>query len=205
MIINLRGTNGSGKSTVARGLMALDTRTRVINLAPSGQKGFMTTYVQGYHIPKLDMVVVGLYKTDCGGCDGIKTQELVHESVKYAAKFTEHVFFEGVIVSTIFSSYLRLSKELRKEGKPFVWAYLDTPVELCLERVYKRNDGEELKLDKATHSEYVRFGKPMITTVERKINTIASTRNRASQAGELVFPIPHTNAVEAILELIKNG
>lgn len=195
MIINLRGTNGSGKSTVARGLMAHDPATKIVNLAPSGQKGLVETFVQGYHVPNLDLCVVGLYKTACGGCDGIKTQELIHESVKLAAGRYKHVFFEGVVVSTIFSSYLTLATHFKLHDKPFVWAYMDTPLQLCLDRVGDRNGGKQLKTSKA-------YGKEEVTTIEKKFKSIASTRAKAKASGELVLDIPHEAAVETILELL---
>jgi thymidylate kinase len=183
MIVNLRGTNGSGKSTVARGLIMVDPEARIVYLAEYKTEAGAERWVPGYHVPKLDLVVVGPYRTDCGGCDAIKTQALVKEAVRKAASLTTHVLFEGVIVSTLFSGYLELSKGLVADGRtPLAWCYLDTPVEECLRRIQVRNGGKPIKED----------------LVRQKVRAIEGTRRKAQEAGEEVRMVNHQRALEEV-------
>ena len=188
-IVNLRGTNGSGKSTVARALLSWGPHTG-IDLAPYTTPKGAPRVVKGYHVLEHDLIVVGPYTTDCGGCDAIKTQALVKQSIKIAASQARHVFFEGVIVSTLFSGYLELAQQLRTEGlsragRDFIWAYLDTPLNECLARIQKRNGGKPIKE----------------ALVADKVKAIRSTIEKAIAAGEQAVSIDHTNAVEKVKEL----
>lgn len=192
MILNLRGTNGSGKSTVA---LALLNEYRADK--PSLPLAMYTTpkgaerYVEGYHIKKLDLIIVGAYKTACGGCDGIKTQDLICSAVRAAFSDANNVFFEGVIVSTLFSRYHALARELGSKSPQgrFCWAYLDTPLETCLTRIQARNGGKEIKEN----------------LVASKVRAIASTRAKAEAAGEWVETIDHQDAIRAVKRLLKKG
>ena len=51
-----------------------------------------------------------------------------------------HVIFEGLLISHLFSRYAMLDRELFAQGIPFVWAFLDTPLEICLDRVRARRE-----------------------------------------------------------------
>lgn len=173
VIINLRGTNGSGKSTVARAFPG-----EGVTLAPFSTPKGKLRHVVGNYSKEFDLIVVGPYRTECGGCDAIGTQDQVCESVASAAGLAEHVLFEGVIVSTLFERYRKLS--LRLGG--MVWAYLDTPVELCLARIAARNGGKPIKEE----------------LVRDKVRSIESTRRKALAAGERVEIVDHTRAIEVV-------
>lgn len=184
MIINLRGTNGSGKSTVI--FQLLDGRTvEVVDLAHYKSKAGKDRHVEGYHCAELELIVVGRYATACGGCDGIPTQDLICEAVRKASTLAQNVLFEGVIVSTLFSRYSELAKELG--NKRFLFAYMDTPLETCLSRIQKRNGGKPIKED----------------LVASKVRAILSTREKALAAGHTVVDVPHKDATKAILNLIR--
>lgn len=184
-IINLRGTNGSGKSTVAFKLIAegsIDERLAEYQTPKGAQR-----FVMGYRVPSLNLIVVGKYETVCGGCDGIHTQDLIKEAVINAAGVAKNVLFEGVIVSTLFSGYLELSRKLSAEiGQGLTWAYLDTPLEVCLARIYKRNGGKPIKEE----------------LVEAKIRSIEATARKASEAGEIVKTIRHKRAMADVMALL---
>lgn len=188
MIINLRGANGSGKSTVAYDLMAGGRSP--VDLAEYITRGEKEKRVEGYGTPD-GVVCVGKYLTDCGGCDSIRTQDLICDSVLRAAVLpgSEHVLFEGVIVSTIFSRYLWLDKKFEEMGHKFVWAFLDTPVEVCLERIYKRNGGKEIK-EQLVHD---------------KIKSIKATRHKAKAIDRCVVDIDHTRATDHVRDILSGG
>src|SRR5262245_515887 len=95
MLINLRGTSGSGKSTVVRNLLA--------------QCGCKPIYgVLGPRLPEAyqlmlpqPIYVLGPYQTPCGGCDAVQPCDLVHKLIKQYAQWG-HVVFEGLLMSTFF-------------------------------------------------------------------------------------------------------
>lgn len=189
-IINLRGANGSGKSTVAFKLMERQPTgfVKEVQLAEYTTPKGARRAVPGYHLLGLDLIVVGPYRTQCGGCDGIKTQELIKQSVHVARGIARHVFFEGVIVSTLFSGYLEASRLLREEmGEGITWAYLDTPLETCLSRIQTRNGGKTINEQ----------------LVADKVRSIESTRRKAEEAGEIVKAIRHKKALADVMELLK--
>lgn len=138
MIINIRGTSGSGKSSLVRELMNQADEIEEIRPASAGGK------LVGYSLEGLadkDVHVVGSYHTACGGCDGIKTQDEVCARVRRFAKMG-HVVFEGLLISHIYGRYKALHQELdglMGQG-PYHWLFLDTPLEVCLENVAKRRE-----------------------------------------------------------------
>jgi len=132
-IINIRGTSGSGKSTLVRQLM--DAHGPVTPLG--------SPKILGYQCGP-DLRVVGRYTNACGGCDGIKTQDEVSTRVREYAQHG-HVVFEGLLVSGIVERYRALAEELGG----FTFAFLNTPLEVCLERVHQRRaaKGNDRPLD----------------------------------------------------------
>lgn len=132
MIINIRGTSGSGKSTLVYKFMDDYPVDKILN-----EKGKVQDYVA--HTPWGQFFILGRYETQCGGCDTIKTQDEICDRIrKYVRK--GHVIFEGLLVSGIATRYFELAEELFeiKYGAPFIMAFLDTPYELCIERIIER-------------------------------------------------------------------
>lgn len=83
------------------------------------------------------LFVIGSYVNTCGGCDGISTQDEICDRVRRFAALG-HVALEGLLMSHLFSRYAALAHELAPTR--FIWAFLDTPLELCLARVQARRD-----------------------------------------------------------------
>ncbi len=146
MIINIRGTHGSGKSTVVHQLIERYSASAVGD-NPKKPIGYrMNTPFGGLH-------VVGSYRTACGGCDGIQPYARIWPLVVEAATWG-HVVFEGALVS---SSYGSIGRSSEVYGDDFVFAILDTPLEVCIERIRKRREakGNMKPLDpKNTASKY---------------------------------------------------
>ena len=191
MIINIRGTNGSGKSFIARTLIEQEeTFLKRVRLCtregPMGPEGG----ILAYSLPRLKLTIIGPYDTDCGGCDAIKTQDEVCAAVMEAAGRTKHVLYEGVIVSTLYSRYRALAEKLRERDKgPVIWAYMDTPLDLCLTRIQNRNGGKLIKTE----------------LVADKVKAVESTRLKALAAGEFVMSLDHRSqtAIEQIREKLR--
>lgn len=170
LIVNIRGTNGSGKSTLMRLLMERFGRVP-INCAT-------TNKVIGYEMPGLQARVVGKYETACGGCDTIKTQDEAKHLV-HAFSTAGNVFFEGVLISTIFGPWLEFS---RQHGG-MIWAFLDTPLETCLERIQIRNGGKPIKTDQ----------------VRDKWEGMRRIADKAKAAGEQVIWLNHLDPLPSLV------
>lgn len=126
-IVNLRGTSGSGKSTVVFDLMAQ------YPTEPIKEKGKIIGYVI-HAIDAGDIYVLGRYETDCGGCDTIMDINVTRKLIKRFAK-KGNVLFEGLIVNNAYAGNLEV---MRKTKQDFHFAFLDTPLRTCISRVKKR-------------------------------------------------------------------
>lgn len=187
-VINLRGVMGAGKTTVGRALVDPSKYTITsIKLAPYKTKGGQPRVVPGYHNENLDLIVVGSYEITTGGCDSVRTQELVCESVRIASCRATHVFFEGATVAAIYGRYLELSKWLHKHSQTMIWAYLDTPLDVCLERIRVRAGGKP-------------WNEALVRTRERGVR---STQHKAELAGQAVRTIQYKQAVQQVLQLLR--
>ena len=98
IILSLRGTSGSGKTTVARTFL---TDYPCKPLLVQGMKKHW-----GYEIDlsaesiSAPLFVIGSYENTCGGTDGINTQEEIAE--RALAAFTRgHVLLEGLLLSKV--------------------------------------------------------------------------------------------------------
>ena len=151
MIINIRGTSGSGKTHTVRSFMEA--------YGPSLEIFGEDKNKPIAHLVHYDMVPVyfiGSYRNVCGGCDSISTQDMACSLVRHFSNFG-HVVFEGLLMSHLFARYQALYEELSGYEIPFVFAYMDTPLKLCLERVQQRrtDKGNDKELDpKNTISHY---------------------------------------------------
>lgn len=118
MIIQVAGTNGSGKSTVVRTVME-----KFGPCEAREDKGC----VVGYTLGEDAMVgVVGPYAAPTGGCDAMDPGEAFRR-IAEAAELCGHVLFEGIFVMNQTSSPALLAKL----GLPWVVLLLDTPLATC--------------------------------------------------------------------------
>lgn len=178
MIINIRGTNGSGKTTIAEDLIKEYGPAKLTSIQKSG-KQILATF-----LPSAKLMLIGPYPGGCRGCDRIKTQDEVCNAVEVAARYEHNVLFDGVLVSTLYSRYAALATKLK--NRIYVWAYLDTPEDICIKRIYARNGGKPFKEQ----------------LIRDKIRSIESTRRKAIAAGFDVFTIPYQTATAFTKELL---
>jgi hypothetical protein len=132
-IVNLRGTHGSGKSTVAYRLLAKYPHRPVQALAISKKPlGYRVELPGGKSLG-----IIGPYTTACGGCDAVQPYSSILLLLARAAKECDHVFFEGALVSTTYGS---LGQHSERYGPDFVFAFMDTPLADCVSRVNARRE-----------------------------------------------------------------
>lgn len=183
MIINIRGTHGSGKSTTIKNMLTLyKAQPESVN-----HKGKALHYQMT--ISGKPAYAVGNYDKACGGCDSIQPYSLIWpEVVRLAA--LGHVLFEGALVS---SSYGNIGRASETYGDQFIFAFLNTPLSVCLARIQQR------RLDRGDH----RPLNPKNT--EGKFNSIHKSIEKIRALQRRVVILDHQHPENQILELLNNG
>ena len=146
MLVNIRGCNGAGKSTIPMSMMD-DPDMFVQELVGSDGKKISTLTV----FPSYGWVALGTYFNKTGGLDTLKNNDVTRMTL-YAALdlFPEYdVLMEGIMASTIRSTYIDLFHETEGtyKGLKVLIISLLPPVEIAISRVYKRNGGKPIKED----------------------------------------------------------
>lgn len=156
MIIQIRGTSGSGKSTVMRKVM-----DHIGDWEPK--------YIPGRKRPLWyksgPIAVLGHYEIDCGGCDTIGSAPKVYEVL-------QSVLSSGI--STVLSEGLLWGEDVKWSLKlqDVRAVFLTTSIDECLRRVELRQAGRE-PADRER----------VIRKLTRRVTTIESARRRLVQAG----------------------
>lgn len=130
MIVQIRGTSGSGKSHIVREVMArFPERQEVYR---EGRKQPIYYLLDNGIRP---LVVPGHYNRPCGGCDTIKTNEETFGIVAAAHLAGRNCLFEGIMAQDAALSWMEPIKEL-----PHLIIGLTTPIEECLAGIQQRRD-----------------------------------------------------------------
>jgi len=131
MIINVRGTSGTGKSTVFRKIMEhFPERLRVMKEKRRQPFGYILRR-PGRDRP---VAVVGHYETPCGGCDTIGSYEEIYDAVRASHDAGMDVLYEGLLISGESARPIKLAKD----GYPLHVLALNTPVEVCIASINER-------------------------------------------------------------------
>lgn len=169
-IINIRGTSGSGKSTVARQLMAL-YEPNPLRYREAGRKQPL-----GYRYKRRvseefrscnhvwDLAVVGHYETDCGGADTIPDYDKLMKLVMAGMDAGMDVLFEGLLFSGDVKHTTELREYAEKQGTMLHVVAMQMDLDLCVESINIRRNAKAQRL-----------GRPAKPPVNPK-NTIAKHR-----------------------------
>lgn len=145
LLVNIRGCNGAGKSTIPMSMLN-DPEMFVEELKYSDGKkiGALTVF------PSYGWVTLGTYFNKTGGLDGIRNMECT-KTILYAALglYPDYdILMEGILCSTVFSSYSNLFHEIENQtNRQVMILSLLPPLETCLERIQNRNGGKPIKED----------------------------------------------------------
>jgi hypothetical protein len=158
LIVNIRGANASGKTTLARQFIAHAEARLPIDLGPMAGapvSGCLLT------LPQLRRRVFLLGKYDdskYSGCDKIKVADAIAEAVRYLAIHRDcHVLFEGFRVSKSYTRYAALRNELVKarpalspdlEPARWLWVFMHAPDEVIFARSEARREDASRPIDK---------------------------------------------------------
>lgn len=153
VVINIRGTSGSGKSSLVREAMKGYRRVRPVH-EPDRKRPIY--YVLTDHPARPDLTVLGHYETACGGCDTITEQDRIFELARDAVRRGQDVVFEGLLVSAEFRRTAQLGADLKGVADFYV-LHLDVPLAECVAGVQSRRTarGDERPLNpKNTESKH---------------------------------------------------
>ena len=127
-VFSIRGTNGSGKTYTARKVMeACESGFKVNTEMSNGVK--VSVYEQ--------FVIIGSYARVCGGCDSVKTPQLVWDAVVEAAEH-KNVIYEGVIVGNVWEPTVTLVERLKLIPAEFIPICLNTDFDQAVANMNKR-------------------------------------------------------------------
>lgn len=165
-----RGTNGSGKTTIAKELLKHDKDAYVLSkkfvyVSGNQRTGFEVNTPNAEFctvLPNFGMVFVGgyhLHKSHGGG--DTLNKEIMSKAIEIILNQfkTSHILMEGSILTSsswhIFGAIDRANRPERDYIHPFVM-YMDTPYEVCMERITARNtsNGKETKNTKNVLSKW---------------------------------------------------
>jgi hypothetical protein len=129
-VIGIRGTNGSGKTYVARKVMEF------------AEEGFKTKYKlsNGVLVNVFDkFVILGSYDRVCGGCDTIAKPQLVWDAIVECVEFS-NVLFEGILVGSVYEPTIKLIERLAPLDSTYIPICLDTEFDQCIANVNSRRN-----------------------------------------------------------------
>ena len=129
MIVKIHGTSGSGKTTIVRNIF--DEASQILPIGPVKRP---EAYKVEHPFLKRPLYILGPYENKCGGMDGVKSIDKQIELIEHYAE-EGHILYEGLLLSTY---YGRLGAITEKWGNPHIFAFLNTPIEVCIERVIQR-------------------------------------------------------------------
>ena len=183
-IFDIRGTHGSGKSYLVHRM-----------LQEYGNEPILEgKVVLGHKMPKINGVCVGPYTKVCGGCDAINLVEEASRRILLWSQQFIVAIMEGIRVAHTFQRYSDLAKQLESSGHKYKFLFLDTPLEVCIERVKARRlaRGNEKPLD------------PKNVISDHK-SIFERVRGKCIAAGHDVTILPWQNAWETVKGIIENA
>lgn len=190
----LRGTNGSGKTRVARHIIEESEAKVILRLGRKARayKGFFG---------EVPIFILGSYESACGGCDTISHVQEVADLLRLFMTNDNElncfnvdsvpgvVFFEGLMISHMLGTVGECQAKLGKDKN--ILAFLDTPLDKCIEHVMTRR---MLRKDDRPFDP---------KNVVKDHPRVFSSRDNAIQKGYTVVDVPWRDATEVVLEDVK--
>lgn len=154
MIISVRGTHGSGKSTLVRKVMEhYSVREEITRPNRRRPMGYLLFNRHGDTYDENRLAVPGHYETACGGCDSIPVVEDMYDFIRTYARQGADVLYEGIL-----AQHYALKKFLTFSEFSLTVLVLDTPVEQCITDTLSRRgettDERKAKITETIRSEY---------------------------------------------------
>jgi|SRR5215469_3556980 len=129
--VKLHGTCGAGKTTIARQFFK-----EAKNVEPI-QSNYNRKRIEAYRLDmgwNKSLYVLGSYESVCGGLDTCDADTCVDLVSRYG-NLDGHVLYESMIASGF---YGRMGKVSEQWGPNHIFAFLTTPIEVCIQRTEQR-------------------------------------------------------------------
>ncbi len=193
MIIDLRGSSGSGKSyPVYRLLDAYRDSIEELYLPWPWAKTDGTHKLVGYRLPG-DLAILGPYTAkNTGGLDSVKTMDMRMHVLKTFIPQFRHAIYEALIVSSSLGRFVELGQWVEENAPrtgPMCFGFLDTPLDVCIARVYHRNGGKPIKEE----------------TIAAAHKRMISVRRNLQAAGFWAPVIDHTRQYEQVTDILSRA
>lgn len=179
MIVNVRGANGSGKSTVVRKLMVVlsPTLPQPIYglLGPSRPEAYELSLAG---VSK-GVFLLGPYDIPTGGCDCLRSGQVVGLLQKYYDR--GHVLFEGSLIS---DHWGEVGEFMDKHIEDTVLAFMSATYEECLTRLRQRRNsrGEMKALDpKRTAKRHYEVARTKRNFIDGRFRTVTLSDDRGAE------------------------
>jgi hypothetical protein len=199
--IQICGTSGSGKTTLVRELMKQSNAA----IAGRNEKGKVDMYsglltpenvfgslgAMTFGLGPVEVLFLGSYETVCGGCDTIPSVKVVAAMLEDLAQSEDHflVFFEGLMISHMVGTVGAAQKAL--PGK-HVRAFLDTPLNVCLDRVLERRKARGQT-------------KPFNpTNTQKDWPRVRQCRENCMKQGIPVYDLDHLNPLASMVPVLED-
>lgn len=184
-IIKIMGCSGAGKTTAARSILDMAAATDVIKNQKDKDEAYITNQAA---IPS-PVILLGNYRgANCGGMD---TVDSAAEAIRLVGEYAPlgHVIHEGLLQSTY---YGKMGTDSLQYGDRYIYAILDTPIDLCLERVVHRRE-----VNGSTNKFNPQLTRDKHASVQRAWETARSRGHRCVviKHGESIYP--------QLMELLK--
>ena len=144
-LVNIRGTNGSGKSSIPMSFLKEDKCAfELIYYVENKERVIATVF------PSFGWMALGAYRTKCGGLDGYSSNKQTIDSLDLVWDLNYNIIMEGVLASTIRSTYEKLFSNINDKHtntREILICSLLPPFDVCLQRISSRNGGKPVKLE----------------------------------------------------------
>lgn len=144
-LVNIRGTNGSGKSSIPLSFLKDDKCAfELIYYIDNKERVAATVF------PSFGWMALGAYRTKCGGLDGYSSNKQTIDSLDLVWDLNYNIIMEGVLASTIRSTYGELFSSVNNRHtnkREILVCSLLPPFDVCLERISSRNGGKPVKTE----------------------------------------------------------
>lgn len=141
-IVQIRGSNGTGKTTLVREFLRRRGDNTIITLTVGGER--IECHKTG------EIIVMGRYdRNECGGCDSeIHSKELFKDAIAKIVRTCkpEVLIYEAVLYGKTFQFSYDIYRYAKAAKAEYMALCLVPAFETTLERIYGRNGGKEINL-----------------------------------------------------------
>lgn len=142
-LINIRGCNGSGKSTIPIAMLNSDSNAFEVVWRQNDKERVVATV-----FPSYEYIAIGHYHSKCGGMDSMKTTDEIKMAVEVLWNLNYNILMEGIMASTVRQTYIDLFHQMNDSNelqRDVIVYNLLPPLEVCLHRIQERNGGKPIK------------------------------------------------------------